>query len=79
MGDGLARQQSTHQTERFLEAVDPMVVGNAEGVVLALVPAGTHAEDETTTGDAIDRRRHLGQHRRLVKAQRGDQRTDLDP
>ena len=78
MVDRLTGEQAAHQAEGLGEAGHPMVEGMAEGAVLALVPTGPEADDQTTTGDGIDRGRPLGEHRRLAETDRGHERPELD-
>ena len=46
--------------ERLLEAPDPVVLGDAEGVVFRLVPAGAEPEDDAPVRHLVERVRHLG-------------------
>ena len=56
-----------------------MVVREAEGPELDLVPAGAQAEDQPAAADLVDGGGLLGEHRRVVERGRGDQRPELDP
>ena len=77
--DRAVAQQGADDRERFGEAVDAVVVRESEGGVLTLVPAGAETEDQPPVGGGVDRRRHLGEHRRRVEARRRHQRPELDP
>ena len=72
-------EELPNDRERFLESADPMVVGEAVGVVLGAIPAGAEAEDEPAVADLVDGRGLLRQHRGVVEAGGRDQRTELDP
>ena len=71
-------QQRADDRERLFEAAHPLVVGKAEGRVVGLVPARAQAQDQPAAADLVDRRGHLGQHRRRVEAGRSDERAELD-
>jgi hypothetical protein len=74
--DALGVEQAADDREGLREARDAAVIRDAEGVELAPVPAGAEAEDEAPAADLVDRRRHLGDQPRRVKAGAGDQRPD---
>jgi len=57
----------------------PLVVRHAEGVELAPVPARAEAEHEAALADLVDRRGHLRDQARRVKAGARDQRPDRHP
>lgn len=71
-------QEAPDDGEGLLEPRYPPVEGEAEGGVLPFVPACPEAEDEATTGDAVDGGGHLGEHGRRVKARGGDEGSQLD-
>jgi hypothetical protein len=77
--DRAVPQQAADDREGFLEAVDPVVERHAERAELGLVPAGPDAEHEPATRDLVDRVGLLGQDRRVVEAEAGDERPELDP
>ena len=74
--EALAGQRAADDLERLLEARHPLVVRDAERVELALVPARAEAEHEPPAADLVDRRGHLGDQPRRVKADAGHQRAD---
>jgi hypothetical protein len=77
---GLASlEQLANNREGLAEATDPVVEGEAEALVLRLVPAGADAENEAAVTDLVDRRRLLGDHGRAVESETGDQGAELDP
>ena len=53
--DGTVAQERPDDRERLLEPVDAVVVREAEGAELGLVPAGAEAEDEAAAADLVDR------------------------
>ena len=74
--DRARAQQGTDDRECLGEPADAMVVGEAERVVSRPIPSGAEAENETSTGDRVDGRRLLGQHRRRVEAGRRHERAE---
>ena len=77
--DGAVAQEGPDDRERFLEARDQMVGGEAEGAELRLVPAGAQAEDEAAAAQLIDRGGLLGEEGRVVEVRACDERAELDP
>ena len=75
----LAGEQLPDDLEGLLEPRDAVVVRQAEGAVLGLVPAGAEAEDEAAAADLGDRRRHLREQAGRVEARAGDERAERDP
>ena len=50
--------------------------GDAEGLVLVLVPGGTEPELEAAVRDVIDRRRHLREHGGMAVGVAGDEHAE---
>src|SRR5438874_4743586 len=72
-------QECPDDGERFGKTRHSPVEGKAEGQIFGLVPSRAQSEDQPSTADLIHGRRHLGQHRRIVKAGAGNQWPDRDP
>ena len=53
--------------------------GIAVGAELRLVPARSEPEDEPAVTQFVDRRRLLGEQRRVVEVGARDERAELDP
>ena len=56
---------SRDDQQAVLEAADLVVGRVAEGDVLRVVPPTPEAEDQPAAADVVERRRHLGQERRI--------------
>jgi hypothetical protein len=55
-----------------------VVEGQAEGIVLGLVPARADPQDKAAAADLVERVRHLRQHRRIAERVAEHQRAKLD-
>ena len=71
-------QQRADDGEGLLESAHATVVRESECLVLAFVPTGAEPEDQPALRNGVHRGSHLGQHRRGVKAGRGNERTEFD-
>src|SRR4029079_15598516 len=65
--------------ERLLEAVDAVVIREAECTELGLVPAGTESEHEAAAAHLVDQRGLLGEQRRVMEVRARDEWPKLDP
>jgi hypothetical protein len=73
--DAFAVQQPSDDLEGFLEPRRSMVVREAEGIELGSVPSRPHPQDQPAAAHFVDRRRDLGQHRRGMEVETGDERA----
>ena len=64
--------------ERLLEAPHAVIVGDAEGVVLRLVPARSEPEDEAPARHLVERVRHLREDRGVPEAGARHERAEVD-
>ena len=75
----LAGETLLHDVQRLFEPVDAhrrRVVGQTEHVVVGSHPPGAEAELQATVGKEVDRRRFLGQDRRMLVIVVEHQRAD---
>ncbi len=63
----LTREESADDVEALLEAGNPPVERDAEGVELGPVPSGADPDHEPALADLVDGGGHLGEHRRFVE------------
>ena len=80
---GLVRQQPDDRLAPFVERVEPLsqrgMEVDAVGARLLLVPARADAELEPPTGDDVERRGHVGQHRGVAVGHAGHQHAHAEP
>ncbi len=75
----LVREQAAHDLDRLLEPVDTgdrRLEFDAVRVVLVDLPAGADAEHQPAVGDVVDRRRPVGEDRRMVHRRGSDERAE---
>ncbi len=78
-GERRLRPGPVHDLELLVEELHAgleVVVREAVGGVLALVPTGAQSELDATTGDVIGGGDQLGQLRRVAERDRGDHRPE---
>ena len=72
-GHPLPVQQPSDDLEGLLEPRPAMVERDPEGIELRTVPAGPHPKDQAAVAHLIDRGGDLGEHRRRVEVETGDE------
>ena len=78
-GDRILLPEAGQDLQIPVHHVAPLVERHADGVELALVPAGRHAQGEASAGDMVDARELLGQHHRVARRQDEDAGAQADP
>jgi hypothetical protein len=77
-GHALAVEERPDDLQRLGEALDAMVEGDPECVVLGLVPARAEREHQPAAGQLVDRRSRARQQPRAAERGAGDERPDRD-
>ena len=79
--DLLAGEEAPQQPDRLEHAVDAharLVVGDAQSVVVAPVPAGAEPQLEASAGEEIERRDLLREEERVAEVVREDEAPDAE-
>src|SRR5437763_3561850 len=79
---GLVGQQPDDHLAGLVEAIEALLQRaqlDPVGVALLFVPAGADAQLQPAVGDDVDRRGHIGQHRRVAVDDPGHQHADPEP
>src|SRR5439155_17300768 len=77
--DPAVSQEGPDDREGLLEPGYAAIERETERPIFRLVPSGAETEDQPSTADLVDRVRHLREHRRVVEARAGHERSELDP
>src|SRR2546428_13238970 len=77
-GDAVLGPETREDLEVPLEEPAAPLERHADGVELARVPAGGHAEDQAALRDDVERAERLGRHGRVPQREHQDAGPELD-